>query len=56
MSTTEAERPVEDVRHHGGPSPTRGWIALATLVGVYAVGAVSRLDPVLLAGLLPGGS
>ena len=53
MITTEAGRPVED---GGRPSPTRGWIAPATLVGVSAVGAAGALDPVLLASLLPGGT
>ncbi len=51
--TTTTERPVEDGRRDGA-SPTRGWIALAVLLGVYAIGALDRLDPMLLAGLLPG--
>ena len=56
MITIESGRPVEDDRRGGRPSPTRGWVALATLLGVYAVGAVGHLDPVVLAGLLPGGN
>ncbi|MFC5064128.1 hypothetical protein [Actinomycetospora atypica] len=54
--TTTSERPVEDGRGGGtGPSPTRGWIALAVLLGVYVIGALDRLDPTLLASLLSGG-
>ena len=54
-TTTSTGRPVEDGHRGGRPSPTRGWAALAALLGVYAIGALDHVDPAFLAGLLPGG-